>query len=151
MEPISQDMLNSGILLVDDEHNITKALRRLLNRHGFTTVNTALNAEQGLTIIQNTEKPFSVILSDQHMPSISGYAFFNKVMDLSPDSRRILMTGHHDFDVAMDAINQGGIHKYITKPWDESDLLTTLTTEIEIYHSIHEKRRIQVIITHQRR
>ncbi|NDY71059.1 hypothetical protein DO021_05795 [Desulfobacter hydrogenophilus] len=149
MEPISQDMLNSGILLVDDEHNITKALRRLLNRHGFTTVNTALNAEQGLTIIQNTEKPFSVILSDQHMPSISGYAFFNKVMDLSPDSRRILMTGHHDFDVAMDAINQGGIHKYITKPWDESDLLTTLTTEIEIYHSIHEKKRIHVIIKNQ--
>ena len=149
MKPINQDILDSGILLVDDEHNILKALRRLLNRHGFTAVNTALNAEQGLTIIQNADKPFSVILSDQHMPGISGYAFFNKVMDLSPDARRILMTGYHDFNVAMDAINQGGIHKYITKPWDDSDLLTMLITEIEIYHSIHEKRRIQVIIKHQ--
>jgi len=149
MKPINQDILDSGILLVDDEHNILKALRRLLNRHGFTTVNTALNAEQGLTIIQNADKPFSVILSDQHMPGISGYAFFNKVMDISPDSRRILMTGYQDFNVAMDAINQGGIHKYITKPWDESDLLTMLTTEIEIYHDIHEKRRIHVIIKNQ--
>ena len=149
MRSINQDILDSGILLVDDEHNILKALRRLLNRHGFTTINTALNAEQGLTIIQNADKPFSIIVSDQHMPGISGYAFFNKVMDLSPDSRRLLMTGYHDFDVAMDAINQGGIHKYITKPWDDSDLLTMLTHEIEIYRSIHEKKRIQVIIKHQ--
>lgn len=149
MSTISQDILESGILIVDDEHNILKTLRRRLNRHGFTNVNTALNGEQGLTIIRNTDKPFSVILSDQHMPGISGYTFFSKVMDLCPDSRRILMTGYHDFNVAMDAINQGGIHKYITKPWDESDLLAMLTTEIEIYHAIHEKRRINVIIKNQ--
>ncbi len=76
MTTISQDILESGILIVDDEHNILKALRRLLKRHGFTTVNTALNADQGLTIIRNAEKPFAVILSDQNMPGISGYAFF---------------------------------------------------------------------------
>ncbi|WP_020585729.1 FapA family protein [Desulfobacter curvatus] len=149
MSAISQDILESAILIVDDEHNVLKSLRRRLNRHGFTNVNTALNAEQGLTIIRNADKPFSVILSDQHMPGISGYTFFNKVMNLCPDSRRILMTGYHDFDVAMDAINQGGIHKYITKPWDESDLLTMLTTEIEIYNNIHEKRRISIIIKNQ--
>nr|WP_320191604.1 FapA family protein [uncultured Desulfobacter sp.] len=149
MKSINQETLESGILIVDDEHNILTALRRLLKRHGFTTVNTALNAEQGLTIIRNAEKPFAVILSDQNMPGISGYIFFNKVMDLCPDSRRILMTGYHDFDAAMDAINQGGIHKYITKPWDDVDLFAMLTQEIEIYHSIHEKRRIQVIIKNQ--
>nr|WP_321403633.1 FapA family protein [uncultured Desulfobacter sp.] len=149
MNAINKDILDAGILLLDDEHNILKALRRLLNRHGFTSVNTALNAEQGFTIIRNADKPFAVILSDQHMPGISGYAFFNQVKELSPDSRRILMTGYHDFNAAMDAINHGGIHKYITKPWDESDLLGMLTNEIEIYHGIHEKRRIQVIIKNQ--
>ncbi|WP_320044759.1 FapA family protein [uncultured Desulfobacter sp.] len=149
MTTINQETLESGILIVDDEHNILKALRRLLKRHGFTTVNTALNAEQGLTIIQNAEKPFAVILSDQNMPGMNGYAFFNKVMNLCPDSRRILMTGYHDFDAVMDAINQGGIHKYINKPWDDPDLLAMMTQEIEIYHSIHEKRRIQVIIKNQ--
>ena len=149
MTPINQDILESAILIVDDEHNILKALRRLINRHGFTTVNTALNAEQGLTIIRNAEKPFAVILSDQHMPGINGYAFLNKVKALSPDSRRILMTGYHDFNVAMDAINQGGIHKYISKPWEDTDILAMLTHEIELFHGIHEKRRIQVIIKHQ--
>lgn len=149
MNRINQDILESGILIVDDEHNILKALRRLINRHGFTTVNTALNAEQGLTIIQNSEKPFAVILSDQHMPGVNGYAFLNKVKEISPDSRRILMTGYHDFNVAMDAINQGGIHKYISKPWEDTDLLTMLTHEIELFHSIHEKRRIQVTIKNQ--
>ena len=149
MNPINQEILESAILIVDDEHNILKALRRLINRHGFTTVNTALNAEQALTIIQNADKPFSVILSDQHMPGMGGYTFLNKVKEIAPDSRRILMTGYHDFNVAMDAINQGGIHKYISKPWEDDDLLTMLTHEIEIFHSIHEKRRIQVIIKNQ--
>ena len=149
MNPINQEILESAILIVDDEHNILKALRRLINRHGFTTVNTALNAEQALTIIQNADKPFSVILSDQHMPGMGGYAFLNKVKEIAPDSRRILMTGYHDFNVAMDAINQGGIHKYISKPWEDDDLLTMLTHEIEIFHSLHEKRRIQVIIKNQ--
>ncbi len=149
MNPISQDALESGILLVDDEHNILKLLRRLLNHSGFTTVNTALNAEQGLTIIRNADKPFSVILSDQHMPGMNGYTFFKKAREISPDSRRILITGFRDFNAAMDAINQGGIHKYITKPWDESELLSMLISEIEAYHSVHEKKRLRVIIKNQ--
>ena len=109
MNSIRSEILDLGILIVDDEESVGTILRRILKHHGFSRIVTALNAGQGLEIIKAADNPFAVILSDQQMPGMSGNDFLEKCITLCPDSRRILITGLLDFSAAMDAINIGRI------------------------------------------
>jgi len=80
-------LLTKGILIVDDEELIVKSLRRILRREGFDTVISALSAEQGIKLLEDTRNQFFLIISDQRMPGMSGSEFLEKSIVEKADER----------------------------------------------------------------
>lgn len=138
-----------GILVVDDDEPIVKNMRRVLKRQGFDRVISALNAEQGIKLLEDTRNHFFLIMSDQRMPGISGSEFLEKSILLSPESRRMLITGYSDFEAIVNAVNKGEIHQYISKPWNNDDLLLRIQGELAIYQQFQERKRLFNITKHQ--
>lgn len=126
---------NFNILFVDDEENILKALRRLFLEEDFN-VYTAKSGKEGLEIIQ--DKEFAVIVSDQRMPEMTGTEFLLRAKELSPNTLRIILTGYADINAAMDAINEAGAYRYITKPWNDRELVHIIKEAVNRYRLIKE-------------
>ncbi len=127
----------AAILFVDDEENILKALRRLFIDENYD-IFTAPSGEEGLDILKSTE--VAVIVSDHRMPGMSGVEFLEYARQISPDSGRLILTGHADMTMAIDAINKGGAQRYIMKPWNNDDLLSAVRWAAERYRLIKENR-----------
>lgn len=136
------------ILAVDDEVAITKSLKRLFHKTEFTLY-TANSGQEGLDILQKASKPFSLIISDQRMPGMTGAQFLEKSKAIVPDAIRFLLTGYSDMDAIIDAINKGEIHKYITKPWDVNDLILQVRQALKQYELVLENRRLSELTAKQ--
>ncbi len=124
----------SHILFVDDEPQMLSALTRVFRGKAFKVI-TANSGSEGLSLLEDHQ--FDVIISDMRMPEMDGATFLAKSCEQSPKSRRILLTGYSDQDSTIRAINDGHIHQYLTKPWDNQDLRTKVEAEI------NEKQRLQ--------
>ncbi len=107
------------LLLVDDEDNILSALKRLLRRDGYHIV-TAASAAEGLQKL--TEHAVDVIVSDQRMPGMTGVEFLHRAKALYPHTVRIVLSGYTELQSIIDAVNEGAIYKFLTKPWDDERL-----------------------------
>lgn len=107
-----------NLLVIDDEPDILSALRRQFRKR--YSIYVAESAEDGYRIM--TEVPIHVIISDQRMPGMRGSEFFSKVRHEYPDAVRLLLTGYSDIQAVIDAINDGNIFRYITKPWNPVEL-----------------------------
>lgn len=116
------------ILFVDDEENVLKAIKRQFHRQ--FKIETALGGEQGLELIANSG-PFAVVVSDLHMNGINGLDFLKQVHEKSPDSICVMLTGFAELDVAVDAVNEGVVFKFLTKPCPPDDLAKALNECLE--------------------
>ena len=115
------------ILFVDDEPAVLDGYQRLLRRE--FDVSVALGGEQGLTSIR-TNGPYAVVISDMRMPGLNGAQFLSLVRQKVPDTVRMLLTGYTDLNAAMDAVNEGNIFRFLTKPCDKELLVKALTTGV---------------------
>lgn len=116
------------LLLVDDEDNILAALQRLLRREAYRIV-LSHGPEQALELIAELKRkgePVDVILSDQRMPTMSGVEFLRRIRDDYPETVRLVLSGYTDLQSVTDAINEGAIYKFLTKPWDDENLKANL-------------------------
>lgn len=111
------------LLAVDDEPNILAALRRLFRATGWRIL-TAGRAEEALALLAT--EPVDAVLSDMRMPGMDGVQFLERVSQGWPRAARLLLTGQADLGSTIDAINRGRLHRYITKPWNDDELLLTL-------------------------
>ena len=119
------------LLLVDDEPSILSSLQRLLRRDGYTILSTT-SAEDALHILAT--QSVDVILSDQRMPGMSGVEFLRRVKENHPETIRIVLSGYTDLQFITDAINEGAIYKFLTKPWDDTQLRD------QVREAFHTKR-----------
>ncbi|MGM0642283.1 MAG: flagellar assembly protein A [Thermodesulfobacteriota bacterium] len=129
------------ILVVDDDESVINILRRLLKKRGFSNIMSALDAEQALHIMETADSGFSLVISDQAMPGMKGSELLKKVRAMYPYTRRILMTGYQNFKVAVEAVNEGAIHQYISKPWENEELLAKIRNELDLYEKFIERER----------
>jgi len=121
-------MLSSTILVVDDDTVVLDSLKRLFRVEDYEIV-TAENAEEGLRQLEQNK--IDLIVSDYKMPGRSGLEFLQETLPQYPDVIRILLTGQADLGMAIDAINKGGVYKFILKPWNNDDLLLTVRRALE--------------------
>lgn len=136
-----------AVLFVDDEENILKSLVRLTMDEEFSVI-TANSGQQGLELL--AEKPeIALIVSDQRMPGMNGAEFLHLSRELAPDAIRMLLTGYSDISAAVDAINRGGASRYLSKPWNDDDLLQTVRGAVETWRLATENRRLQAIVQAQ--
>ncbi|HTO08239.1 MAG TPA: HD domain-containing phosphohydrolase [Myxococcota bacterium] len=112
-----------GLLFVDDEVNILKALVRLF-RAEPVRVFTASSAAEALALVAS--EPIQVVVSDQRMPGTTGVRLLAQVRERRPEVVRILLTGHAEIAVAVEAINSGEIFRLLTKPWNDDELRATV-------------------------
>ena len=108
------------LLCVDDEANILSSLKRLFRPTGYRVL-TAPGGAEALAILDREE--VDLVISDMRMPGMSGAELLAAVRSRRPDTVRILLTGFADMSSTVEAINQGQLHRYIAKPWDDGEVL----------------------------
>lgn len=127
------------ILFLDDELNVLNALRRVFQDEGRNLILTTSPEEARQSIAQGG---IAVVVSDQRMPTVSGIQFLEEVKKASPQTVRILLTGHADMSLAMDAINKGSVYRFLMKPWDDDELRVILTQAAAHYALVTENIRL---------
>ncbi len=131
-------MSKHEILIVDDEPaNLQKLKRTFLTDY---VVHEAKTGDEALLILK--ERPVVAIVTDQRMPGMSGVNLLRQAREVRPDTIRIILTGYTDVEYLMDAINQGQVHRYITKPWEPVALKEALRQEIERWQLRKENERL---------
>ncbi len=134
---MSEESLKPHILVVDDEENIRSALRRILRRD--YQLSFAESGAQALEILK-TERP-DVILSDYLMPEMTGLELLKRCRLFYPEMSRVVLTGQAEMQVVIAAINEGAVFRFLTKPWEEDELLLTMHMAVE--HSLDLKAEQQ--------
>lgn len=127
------------LLLVDDEENILSSLRRLFRRDGYHII-TASSAAEGLQ--RMVEGSVDVIISDQRMPGMTGVEFLRRAKDLYPDTVRMVLSGFTELQSIIDAVNEGAIYKFLTKPWDDNLLRSHVSEAFRHKEMADENRRL---------
>lgn len=138
--------MNSTILLVDDEANVLSALTRALFDEPCEIV-TATSGELALELM--SRQRFKVVISDERMIGMQGSEFLSQVHALYPETVRILLTGHATLEAAMKAVNQGGVYRFFTKPWNDLEIRFAIRSAIEKHDLESENRRLLSTIRQQ--
>lgn len=124
------------LLIVDDDEAIRRALQRTLRGEGYE-LTFAASAAEALDLLSLSS--FDVVMSDHLMPNMTGIEFLKIVRNRYPDTLRVMLTGHAETQMAIDAINHGEIYRFLTKPWDNTELKVMLFIAFE--HLAEERRR----------
>ncbi|PTU80332.1 two-component system response regulator [Pseudomonas indoloxydans] len=127
------------ILFVDDEERILRSLALQFRRHyEVLTESDPLRALQRLR-----EEHIHVLVSDQRMPQMSGAQLLAEAREIAPNTLRILLTGYSDLDAAVEALNNGGIFRYLTKPWGQQEMAFTLRQAAEL--AVRQAQPLQAV------
>ncbi len=130
-ETETYDYQRHAILFVDDEANSRKYFKRLFGRK--FRIYEAEDGVEALKVFREHANEIGIIVTDQRMPNETGVGFLSKIAADYPDVIKILSTAYADIDAAIGSVNQGGIFRYITKPWDIPELEITLRRAMEFY------------------
>jgi two-component system probable response regulator PhcQ len=123
------------VLFVDDEAPILSALRRTLRGESYRIL-TCNDPREALALLER--ETVDILVSDVDMPGLSGVDLVARVRRQFPEVVRILLTGRGSMELALRAINEGEVHRFLTKPWDDAVLRETIAQAIE---RLHELRR----------
>ncbi len=129
------------LLIIDDEIDNLDALERIFRKNYILL--KASSGREALAHLAN-HKEISVIVCDQRMPEMTGVEVLEKSITTHPDTVRILLTGYTDIESIITAVNQGNIFRYLTKPWDPTDLANSIvqaTQKYDLLQAIKNKNK----------
>ena len=127
------------ILLVDDEPSILTSLYRVFRKEEYEVL-ISDDPLEALDMLK--ERNVHLIMSDYRMPTLDGITFLRNAMKLQPDAIRIVLSGYAESSVIIAAINDGGIYKFITKPWEDDLLKVEVRHALERYELGSTNRRL---------
>ncbi|MBA5686762.1 EAL domain-containing protein [Rugamonas apoptosis] len=130
-----------SLLLVDDEQNIVSALKRLLRKDDYQ-IHTANSGQEGLDVL--AQHAVDVIVSDQRMPGMLGADFLRKAKLLYPDTIRIMLSGYTELQSVTDAVNEGAIYKFLTKPWEDELLRGHIAQAFQLKEIADDNARLHL-------
>ena len=134
------------LLLVDDEPSILSALKQLFRVPGYRVL-TAGGGQEGLDTL--ARERVDLVISDMRMPIMDGAAFLAKVRAGWPEVVRVVLTGYADVASTIAAINHGEIYRYISKPWEDNDVLLLVRDALERKQLGEEKQRLEDLTAKQ--
>ncbi|MGB1302290.1 MAG: response regulator, partial [Pseudoalteromonas tetraodonis] len=136
--------MEPSILLVDDEVNVLRSLRRVLQRAGFK-VSVAESGPEALEYLKTSD--VSIIVTDYRMPNMTGADLLREVKIHWPEIINIVLSGHSDFNSVVELLNQGLAIKFLQKPWNENELITTIEQAQQLYcKRIAQHERDQLLL-----
>lgn len=132
-----------SILIVDDEQSVLNSLAFLFQRQGYDVLTSdhPRRALQQVAELQEVDS-LAVVISDYRMPTMSGIEFLHEIGQYAPDAKRILLTAKSDLVNVMEAVNQGGLYRFLTKPCSHDSLIKTVDEAAFIFNSMRENRRL---------
>ncbi len=128
------------VLVVDDEEIVLVALYETLRREHYEVV-TRSDPAAALAELKQTE--FSVIITDQRMPTLTGLELLAQARQIQPNASRILITAVLSLDTVIDAINKGEIYRFVVKPWLREELLATVKNAVQRFELIRQNADLQ--------
>lgn len=137
--------LKPRVLFVDDEPAVLESLRRSVRKEFAADV--ATDAENGLECLRRSG-PYCIVVSDMRMPGMSGAEFLATVRAISPDSIRVMLTGCEEMEVAVQAVNDGRIFKFLSKPVPTQALLACLRSCLAYYLDERAQKQERISTTH---
>lgn len=132
-------MMSAKILLVDDDPHVLRGYQRRL--YDQFEIETAPGGSEGLTAIE-TGGPFAVVVADMRMPVMDGIQFLARVREIAPDTVRMMLTGNADMQTAIDAVNQGNIFRFLTKPCPTDVFIEALRAGVKQYLLVTSEREL---------
>lgn len=129
-------MKKHTILVVDDEDMILKSIFRALRNEDYRVL-TATNGITGLALLNDHD--VHLVISDQNMPGMNGIDFLKQIKKDYPQILTIMLTGNAEIGIAMNAINEAGVYKFILKPWNDHNLKVTIRRALETLELIWER------------
>lgn len=131
--------MKEKLLFVDDEPAALDSYRRLL--HKEFDLGTATSGPEAIQALSESG-PFAVVVSDMQMPGMDGIQLLKKVREIAPDTVRLMLTGHANIDVAIDAVNEGNIFRFLTKPCSRENMLKATQAAIHQHRLITAEKEL---------
>lgn len=134
-----------GVLLVDDEPLVLRALERQLRgilRSPRPAYRIESHTSPAAALRRAQEVDFDVVVSDYRMPEMNGVAFLRAFRALQPTAARLILSGHADLAGLADAINVAGILRFLAKPWDEAELVFAIESALVERRLLLENQRL---------
>lgn len=128
------------LLVVDDEPDLVQSVQDLL-RFDYRVLGTT-RATEGLKIMEREQ--VDIVMTDQRMPEMTGVEFLKNLREAFPDTTRLLFTAYADIDAVTDAINEGNVYRYITKPWEPQELRAILRQAAEHHDLLEERKKLLI-------
>lgn len=122
----AETVTKARVLFVDDEPRVLTTMRILFRNH--YEVFLAESGAKALELLKT--QPVDVIVSDQRMPGMTGIELLRAARDLNPNAMRILLTGYSDLNAIIGSINEGEIFRFVSKPWSNEELSTTVSRAV---------------------
>jgi len=132
-------MRQHAILIVDDEKSVLNAIARVLRREPYTLL-AAESADEGLKLLE--ARDVNLVVSDYNMPKMNGLDFLRAIRARHPHILTIMLTGQAELQIAVQAINEAGVYKFIQKPWNNEDLRITIQRALESIDLVTERDRL---------
>ena len=145
-QPATSPSTPPTLLFIDDEANILAALKRVFRPLGYNVL-TAAGGAEGLALME--KQPVDLVISDMRMPQMSGAEVLEQIRLKWPEVVRILLTGYADLDSTIAAINRGEISRYISKPWNDDDIILIVRDALERKFLLAEKRALEALALRQ--
>ncbi len=127
------------VMLVDDDPAVLSGLTRALHNEPYTVI-CASSAEDALKTLRAQQ--VDVVISDEQMPGMHGAELLGKVKDTFPETVRFMLTGHATLDVAIQAINQGAVSRFFTKPCNHIELAMAIRDSLRHKDLLAEAMRL---------
>ncbi len=129
-------MKRYSLLIVDDDENLLQSMKRALRKEPY---NLYFTAGAGQALEQISAASMDMVISDYQMPGMNGLELLQKIKESYPEILTIMMTGVEDVNIAVKAINDAGVYKFIIKPWSNEDLKITIRRAFESLAVVRER------------
>ncbi|TDF37379.1 EAL domain-containing response regulator [Alteromonadaceae bacterium M269] len=135
MEQASAYQKEHTLLLVDDEPAVLRSLSRALNQCPYKVL-VANSAKQAKELMASYD--VQVLLSDYQMPDVDGGELLKQVKQEHPDTIAMILSGYADFSNAQEVINSGTAFRFLSKPWDNGELIRHIEQAFSEYDRLHD-------------
>lgn len=129
-----------GILYVDDELLSLKYFKEIFQEKAAIFI--ADTPEKGIELFIENQNQIGVVLSDKTMPGMSGLDFLKKIEEINPEPLRILVTAFKDLSEAVDSLNSGLLHSYLSKPWKPEDMQIKIQKSLDLFWIKQQKAQL---------
>jgi len=132
-------MREHKVLIVDDEEYILNSLKRLLRNEKYAVL-TTVSPQEAIEIV--SREKISLIIVDYRMPQLNGVELLKKIKAVSEDTLRIILTGYTDTQIAVQAINEGEVYRFISKPWNDDELKIIISQALAQYDLFMDNKEL---------